>query len=79
LRLAKQNAIHLVGEPGIGKTAMFHRLVERTGYRGVYIDTPNVELGELGIPMPEPRHADHNSVSEQALGFSSRRTNGYLH
>jgi hypothetical protein len=53
LEIGKTNAIHLVGEPGIGKTAMFHRLVERTGYRGVYIDTPNVELGELGIPMPD--------------------------
>jgi hypothetical protein len=46
------NTIHLVGEPGVGKTAMFERVVERTGYRGVYIDTPNTELGDIGIPMP---------------------------
>ena len=52
LTVGNENAIHLVGEPGIGKTAMYERLVERTGYRGVYIDTPNTELGDIGIPMP---------------------------
>jgi len=43
---------HLVGQPGVGKTAMFERIVEKTGYRGIYIDTPNTELGDIGIPMP---------------------------
>ena len=44
--------VHLVGEPGVGKTAMFEDIVAKTGYRGVFIDTPNTELGDLGIPMP---------------------------
>ena len=44
--------VHLVGEPGVGKTAMFEEMVAKTGYRGVFIDTPNTELGDLGIPMP---------------------------
>ena len=52
LAFGNQNAIHLVGEPGVGKTAMFERIVARTGFRGVYIDTPNTELGDIGIPMP---------------------------
>ena len=52
LAFGNQNAIHLVGEPGVGKTAMFERIVAKTGFRGVYIDTPNTELGDIGIPMP---------------------------
>jgi hypothetical protein len=52
LAIGNTNAVHLVGEPGVGKTAMFERIVDRTGYRGVYIDTPNTELGDIGIPMP---------------------------
>lgn len=52
LAFGNTNAIHLVGEPGVGKTAMFERIVAKTGYRGVYIDTPNTELGDIGIPMP---------------------------
>jgi len=43
---------HLMGEAGVGKTSLFKSIVARTGYRGVYIDVPNVELGELGIPIP---------------------------
>jgi len=64
-----QNAIHLVGEPGIGKTAMFNRLVARTGYRGVYIDTPNVELGELGIPMPNHEKRTTTLYPNEHWGF----------
>ena len=52
LAIGQSNAVHLVGEPGIGKTAMFERIVDRTGFRGIYIDTPNTELGDIGIPMP---------------------------
>ena len=52
LAFGNENAIHLVGEPGVGKTAMFERVVAKTGFRGVYIDTPNTELGDIGIPMP---------------------------
>jgi hypothetical protein len=52
LAIGQSNAVHLVGEPGVGKTAMFERLADRTGFRGIYIDTPNTELGDIGIPMP---------------------------
>jgi len=47
-----ENTIHLVGEPGIGKTSMFEGIVERTGAKGVYVDVPNVELGDVGVPVP---------------------------
>jgi|TARA_R110000868_G_scaffold33077_4_gene120509 hypothetical protein len=52
MAIGNTNAVHLVGEPGVGKTAMFERIVERTGFKGIYIDTPNTELGDIGIPMP---------------------------
>jgi len=47
-----QNPVHLVGEPGVGKTAMHDRICKRLGLRGVYMDVPNIELGDIGIPMP---------------------------
>jgi len=46
------NTVHLMGEPGIGKTSMFEDIVVRTGLKGIYIDVPNVDLGDLGIPVP---------------------------
>lgn len=50
--VGNQNTVHLVGEPGIGKTSMFEGIVQRTGFKGVYIDVPNVELGDIGVPVP---------------------------
>lgn len=52
LAMGGDGTAHLMGEPGVGKTSMFKNLVERTGFKGIYIDVPNVELGELGIPIP---------------------------
>jgi hypothetical protein len=52
IALGSNGSVHLVGEPGVGKTSMYKNIVRRTGYRGIYIDAPNVELGELGIPIP---------------------------
>jgi len=51
--LGGDGTIHLVGEPGVGKTSMYANVVRRTGYKGIYIDVPNVELGDLGIPIPD--------------------------
>lgn len=50
--IGNTNTCSLVGEPGIGKTAMHEEVVRRTGMRGVYIDGPNLELGDVGIPVP---------------------------
>jgi len=69
LAVGNQNAIHLVGEPGIGKTPMYERLVQRTGYRGVYIDTPNTELGDIGIPMPNHETKTTSLYPNELWGF----------
>lgn len=69
LAVGNENAIHLVGEPGVGKTAMFDRIVEKTGFRGVYIDVPTVELGELGIPMPNHETKTTGLYPNEAWGF----------
>ena len=69
LACGNENAIHLIGEPGIGKTAMFERIVERTGFRGVYMDVPNLELGEIGIPMPNHETKTTTLYPNEAWGF----------
>lgn len=69
INVGSQNAIHLVGEPGVGKTAMFERIVERTGFRGVYMDTPNLELGEIGIPMPNHETKTTSLYPNESWGF----------
>lgn len=46
------NAVHLMGEPGVGKTSIQDVLVERTGYHKVYIDGPNTDVGQAGMPIP---------------------------
>ena len=47
------NTFHLIGEPGVGKTAMHERIAKALGFKAIYIDVPNTELGDLGIPMPD--------------------------
>jgi hypothetical protein len=69
LACGNENAIHLVGEPGVGKTAMFERVVDRTGFRGVYMDVPNLELGEVGIPMPNHETKTTSLYPNDAWGF----------
>ena len=69
LAFGNQNAIHLVGEPGVGKTAMFERVVAKTGFRGVYIDTPNTELGDIGIPMPHHETKTTSLYPNEHWGF----------
>jgi hypothetical protein len=69
LAFGNQNAIHLVGEPGVGKTAMFERLVAKTGFKGIYIDTPNTELGDIGIPMPNHETKTTALYPNETWGF----------
>lgn len=47
------NTFHLVGEPGVGKTSIHRMIAERLNMKAIYIDVPNTELGDLGIPMPD--------------------------
>jgi hypothetical protein len=48
-----KNTFHFVGEPGVGKTSMHKVIAERLNMKAIYIDVPNTELGDLGIPMPD--------------------------
>jgi hypothetical protein len=69
LSVGNEVATHLVGQPGVGKTAMYERIVEKTGYRGIYIDTPNTELGDIGIPMPNHETRTTALYPNEAWGF----------
>lgn len=46
------NSVHLMGEPGVGKTAIHDVIAERTGFHKVYIDGPNTDVGQAGMPIP---------------------------
>lgn len=61
--------IHLMGEPGVGKTSMFKNIVERTCHKGIYIDAPNIELGELGIPIPDHSTKTTRMYPNEQWGF----------
>ena len=69
LAVGSDTTFHLMGEPGVGKTSMFKNLVRRTGYRGIYIDAPNVELGELGIPIPDHETKTTRIYPNEQWGF----------
>lgn len=64
-----QATFHLMGEPGVGKTSMYKNIVDRTGYKGIYIDAPNIELGELGIPIPNHETKTTRIYPNEQWGF----------
>ena len=63
------NPTMLVGQPGVGKTAMFDRIVERTGFRGVYMNVPELDLGDIGIPMPNHENKTTTLYPSEAWAF----------
>ncbi len=67
--LGGNGTVHLMGEMGVGKTSMFKNIVARTGYRGVYIDGPNIELGELGVPIPDHSTKTTRIYPNEMWGF----------
>ena len=69
IALGAHGTMHLMGEPGVGKTSMFRNLVRRTGYMGIYIDAPNIELGELGIPIPNHETKTTRIYPNEQWGF----------
>jgi hypothetical protein len=69
MSLRADGTVHLVGEPGVGKTSMFKNLVKRTGFRGIYIDAPNIELGELGVPIPNHETKTTRMYPNEQWGF----------
>ena len=46
-----QNRFMLRGEPGIGKSSMLERIGKRTGLPVAYIDVPNMDLGDIAMPV----------------------------
>ena len=63
------NTFHLLGEPGVGKTAMHQVIAERLGMKAIYIDVPNTELGDLGIPMPDRETGTTTLYPNEHWGF----------
>lgn len=45
------NRFHLMGEPGIGKSAMLRRIAEKLNMDYAYIDVPNLDLGDIAMPV----------------------------
>jgi len=46
----------LQGEPGIGKSSLLEMISTRLGYAHAYIDVPNMDLGDIAMPV-----IDHES------------------
>lgn len=42
----------LRGEPGIGKSSLLKAITEKSGLPGVYVDVPNLDLGDVCMPIP---------------------------
>jgi hypothetical protein len=47
----RKNRYMLMGEPGIGKSAIIKALEEATGYPSAYIDCPNLDIGDVAMPV----------------------------
>jgi MoxR-like ATPase len=41
----------LQGEPGIGKSSLLKQVAEELGYDYAYIDVPNMDLGDIAMPV----------------------------
>ena len=41
----------LQGEPGIGKSSLLEQIADRLGYEHAYIDVPNLDLGDIAMPV----------------------------
>lgn len=45
------NRFHLMGEPGIGKSSMLERIATKLNMDYAYIDVPNMDLGDIAMPV----------------------------
>ena len=52
IRAVPGNRVLLQGEPGIGKSSLIKMLEEMTGYKGYYVDCPNLDVGDATCPIP---------------------------
>lgn len=64
-----RNTFHLVGTPGIGKTASHKVIAERLGMKPIYMDVPNLEIGDIGIPMPNHETRTTQFYPNEFWGF----------
>jgi len=48
--------VYIVGEPGIGKSYLIKEIARRLGLPAAYIDMPNLDLGDVAMPV-----IDHES------------------
>jgi hypothetical protein len=64
-----RNTFHLVGTPGIGKTAMHKVIAERLNMKPIYMDVPNLEIGDIGIPMPNHQTRTTQFYPNEFWGF----------
>jgi len=51
IRTNPQTRFMLRGEPGIGKSWMLQVIAEKLGYDYAYIDVPNLDLGDVAMPV----------------------------
>lgn len=59
----------LLGQPGVGKTSMFDEICKETGYRGVYMNVPELDIGDIGIPMPNHETKTTSLYPNEYWGF----------
>ena len=46
----------LQGEPGIGKSSLLEDIASKIGYDYAYIDVPNMDLGDIAMPVIDHEH-----------------------
>lgn len=59
----------LLGEPGIGKTALLQGLADRLGLRAVYMDVPTLDIADVGVPMPDHETKTTRLYPNEHWGF----------
>lgn len=64
-----RNTFHLVGTPGIGKTASHKVIAQRLNMKPIYMDVPNLEIGDIGIPMPDHETRTTKFYPNEFWGF----------
>ena len=55
----------LQGEPGIGKSSLLENIAEDLGYDYAYIDVPNMDLGDIAMPV-----IDHETKTTRRTCFT---------
>lgn len=63
------NRFHLMGEPGIGKSAMLRRIAEKLNMDYAYIDVPNMDLGDIAMPVVDHETKTTRYYPNARFGF----------